>query len=294
MYQQSVINEKYLENGRIILKCASTLAHNAVIVSNVLARYLAMPIAEGLRIPLVMVLATPTIIPNPHLPPFMVHHQSLGLGMLNRIVGEINFLLMASTVSNIDDIHRIQLEAGSTPCASIDLLRRNLRTPLLLGYSPVLGSCPPLPGHRCIPCGNLNDAPAGATGEAFDPSGDPETAALAAFLTAGEAPVYIGWGSMTGFRGGLTRLAMRAVRLSGQRGVIQACWARLSAADLDGEDGEDAELLAWAESGGLHFLGRSVPHTWLFPQCAAVVHHGGCGTTHTALLAGVPQARVGE
>jgi sterol 3beta-glucosyltransferase len=29
-------------------------------------------------------------------------------------------------------------------------------------------------------------------------------------------------------------------------------------------------------------------HAWLFPQCAAIVHHGGAGTTHAGLSAGVP------
>ena len=32
---------------------------------------------------------------------------------------------------------------------------------------------------------------------------------------------------------------------------------------------------------------RDVPH-WLFPPMAAVVHHGGSGTTHTGLRAGRP------
>lgn len=57
----------------------------------------------------------------------------------------------------------------------------------------------------------------------------------------------------------------------------------------------------------IHFTGRSttgesvaieypdciypldkVPHDWLFPQVAAVVHHGGAGTTAAGLRAGVP------
>jgi hypothetical protein len=32
-----------------------------------------------------------------------------------------------------------------------------------------------------------------------------------------------------------------------------------------------------------------VPHGWLFPQCSAIIHHGGAGTVHTALAAGTPQ-----
>ena len=37
---------------------------------------------------------------------------------------------------------------------------------------------------------------------------------------------------------------------------------------------------------------ESVPHDWLFPQMAAVVHHGGAGTTAAGLRAGVPSVVV--
>ena len=36
----------------------------------------------------------------------------------------------------------------------------------------------------------------------------------------------------------------------------------------------------------------SIPHTWLFPKMAAVVHHGGVGTTAAGLAAGVPSIVV--
>jgi sterol 3beta-glucosyltransferase len=34
---------------------------------------------------------------------------------------------------------------------------------------------------------------------------------------------------------------------------------------------------------------RQTPHDWLFPRIAAVVHHGGAGTTGAAVVAGRPQ-----
>jgi sterol 3beta-glucosyltransferase len=33
---------------------------------------------------------------------------------------------------------------------------------------------------------------------------------------------------------------------------------------------------------------KSIPHAWLFPQMAAIVHHGGAGTTAAGLRSGVP------
>jgi UDP:flavonoid glycosyltransferase YjiC (YdhE family) len=43
-------------------------------------------------------------------------------------------------------------------------------------------------------------------------------------------------------------------------------------------------------AGVLHLEGA--PHEWLFPRCAAVVHHAGAGTTAAALRAGVPAVPV--
>jgi sterol 3beta-glucosyltransferase len=37
---------------------------------------------------------------------------------------------------------------------------------------------------------------------------------------------------------------------------------------------------------------ENVPHTWLFPQMAAVCHHGGAGTSAAGFLAGVPSIIV--
>lgn len=36
----------------------------------------------------------------------------------------------------------------------------------------------------------------------------------------------------------------------------------------------------------------NLPHDWLFPRCAAVVHHCGAGTTHASAKAGVPTVGV--
>jgi len=37
------------------------------------------------------------------------------------------------------------------------------------------------------------------------------------------------------------------------------------------------------------FVFDSIPHDWLFPKVAAIVHHGGAGTTGAAIRAGKPQ-----
>lgn len=98
---------------------------------------------------------------------------------------------------------------------------------------------------------------------------------LVDFLAAGPLPVFVGFGSMAVGEGDrLSAIAVAALRRAGVRGVLQAGLTGLTAT------GDD--LLAIGD----------VPHDWLFPRMAAVVHHAGAGTTGAGLRAGVPQVPV--
>lgn len=100
---------------------------------------------------------------------------------------------------------------------------------------------------------------------------------LVDFLAAGEAPVYIGFGSMPDANPETTtRTILDAVRRAGKRAIILTGWAGLGANDVP----DDVYMLKYA------------PHSWLFPQMAAVVHHGGSGTTASGMRAGVPSVVV--
>lgn len=109
-------------------------------------------------------------------------------------------------------------------------------------------------------------------------SDEPLPAALERFLSAGPRPVYIGFGSMPcRDPEGRTRVLLEAIERAGVRAVIGSGWAGL------GEGSVMPESVICA---------GSVDHAKLFPRCAAVVHHGGAGTTGTAARAGVPQVVV--
>lgn len=98
--------------------------------------------------------------------------------------------------------------------------------------------------------------------------------ALDAWLADGEPPVFVGFGSMTGRgteRAG--RMIVDAVTATGRRCIVGAGWGGL---------GEAVLPEGWR-------VVRDAPHALLFPRVAAVVHHGGSGTTAQALRAGVPQ-----
>lgn len=100
---------------------------------------------------------------------------------------------------------------------------------------------------------------------------------LTCFLASGPPPIFIGFGStISADPTGLTRAAIRALAQTGQRGLLLTGWGGLAAKDLPGDV----------------FAVESVPLSWLFPQMAALVHHGGMGTTADGLRAGLPATAV--
>jgi len=135
---------------------------------------------------------------------------------------------------------------------------------ILYGYSPHVLP-PPDDWPDCIH----------VTGYWFleSPTGWEPPAELVDFLQAGPPPVYIGFGSMVNRKAEeTTHLILRALARTGQRGVLSAGWGGLQQRDLP----ETVMMIG------------AVPFDWLFPQMAAIVHHGGAGTTSMGLRTGVP------
>ncbi|KAK4722226.1 hypothetical protein R3W88_012459 [Solanum pinnatisectum] len=98
------------------------------------------------------------------------------------------------------------------------------------------------------------------------------------WIQNGPKPVYIGFGSMP-LEDTIktTDIILEALRNTGQRGILDRGWGDLGTFQEIPED---------------VFLVAEYPHDWLFPQCAAVVHHGGAGTTAAGLRAGCPTTIV--
>jgi UDP:flavonoid glycosyltransferase YjiC (YdhE family) len=107
---------------------------------------------------------------------------------------------------------------------------------------------------------------------------DPEPpVALRQFLAAGPPPVCVTFSTMIQTEGPAPgELALEALRCAGRRGIL------LGAGATAPDDALPHELLAI----------EAVSHAWLFPRCAAVVHHAAAGTTAAALRAGIPSVAV--
>ncbi|KAF6828791.1 Sterol 3-beta-glucosyltransferase UGT80B1-like protein 5 [Colletotrichum plurivorum] len=99
---------------------------------------------------------------------------------------------------------------------------------------------------------------------------------LDAFLKAGPPPIYVGFGSIVvGGIEGLMTMVLSAIKATGVRAIISRGWSNLA-----GEESPDV------------FYVGDCPHEWLFQQVAAVIHHGGAGTTACGLRYGRPTAIV--
>lgn len=102
------------------------------------------------------------------------------------------------------------------------------------------------------------------------------------FLKSGPPPVYMTFGSMVSTQRNpamiseTTRLFVDAARMAGCRAIIQSRWSEVSGIE------EDKNI----------YRIESAPYEEVFPHCAAVVHHGGAGTTQTVTMCGCPSVVV--
>lgn len=101
---------------------------------------------------------------------------------------------------------------------------------------------------------------------------------FARWIQEGPPPIYIGFGSMPlEDPKKTTAIIVEALKITEQRGIIGRGWG---------------DLGTLPEIPDSIFALEDCPHDWLFPQCLAVVHHGGAGTTATGLRAGCPTTIV--
>ena len=133
-----------------------------------------------------------------------------------------------------------------------------------LAADPYLAPMPSTPGLQVTQTGDwvLEDT------SPLDPQ-------LTAFLDEGEPPIYAGFGSMPA-QPEIVGAVLDGARSAGRRIVLGRGWA-----NFDPMAGVPDCLEI-----------EAVNHRRLFGRVAAVVHHGGAGTTAAAMRAGVPQVVV--
>lgn len=249
-------------------RCRQACLDADLILLSPTALLVSLSVAEKLGVPPCWTALQPTTptryLTNPFFPPAPGWLPGEGVyNLLTHVLtGETLWQLMRST---INQARREVL--GLPPLPFLGPVAQTLgKQTRLYGFSPVVVPPPPDwgPEHHVTGFWVLDEP-------AYRPPAE-----LLAFLEAGPPPVCIGFGSNHNTDpGGVTRLVLRALELAGQRGVLLTGWAGL-------EEVRSERV----------FAATSVPHEWLFPRMAAVVHHGGAGTTGAALRSGVPSLAV--
>ncbi|WP_029107124.1 glycosyltransferase [Mycobacterium sp. URHD0025] len=226
------------------------------------AAVLGYHVAEGLGIPSVGVLLQPTA-PTGDFLPSVLSARSLGRWG-NRMVGRLGAFGEKPHLPLINEL-RAELGLRATTFGEYQA-RRAATWPVLHGFS-----------EHVVP--RPTDWPAHLEVTGYWWPAEPDNwsppSQLTDFLEAGPAPIFIGLGSTATAQGPkLSDIISTALRATGTRAVVQTGWAGLHCA------GDDVMMV------------DEIPHSWLFPRVAAVVHHCGAGTTAATLRAGVPSIPV--
>lgn len=262
---REIIDRNIVDWTRTIRAAA---ADSDVIVAAGTAVFFGLGLARALKVPLVQVYLQPVLpasnVGSPLLPQFPFRLP----GFLNHAQYAVAAQLLWQVLRPA--VARSERELSGTATvpllAPLKEIRRADRT-ILLAYS-----------HHLVP--QTERAPNIVTTGFWTLESDPgwkPAPALVHFLTAGPPPIYVGFGSMPLRQPKQTaRTVLAAARSLGARIILDAGWSAMDASDLR----DDAIMV------------KNIPHDWLFERVAAVVHHGGAGTTAAALRAGRPSVVV--
>lgn len=229
-----------------------------VIVAATALQVAARSVAESLGIPYIYTSYCPVALPSAHHAPPPMPGQpppaepADNLALWEGVAAQMNGMFGAA-------LNARRASLGLPPVA--DVASHIYGSQPWLAADPMLGPWPEAAGTHVFQTGAwLRDDPRRLPAE------------VEAFIDAAEPPVYFGLGSMR-VPSETSRLMIEAARANGRRAIVSRGWAGLSLID----DAPDCLLV------------DEVNQQALFQRVAAVVHHGGAGTTTVATRAGAPQ-----
>ena len=219
-------------------------------------------IAEGQHIPYVFAAYCPAVLPSSkYPPPKMGGHYSFSLPETENEQlwkeDDESFNQRFGAVLNEE-----RAKTGLGPVTSVQRYMFTDRP--WLAADPVLGPAIPEAGTDVVQTGAWM-----ISEQALLPS------ELENFLADGAPPIYLGFGSMRA-SDQTAQVLIEAARALGLRSILSEGWAGLAPS----EPGNDCLTIG------------DVDHAKLFPRMAAIIHHGGAGTTATAARAGTAQVIV--
>ena len=255
MDQVAILRDFHLADGEAHARRLREIlpGHDIVLLHGIHALAHAAVMDEGLR--WASAVFDPVLLPTDSAPP----PGMPGLGPANRLTWWLLDRALARTGRPLDSL----LARAGSGQRGLPLFRA--RSPMLhvVACSPSIARVPPdLPPGTVV---------TGAWTDRSAPEALPD--ALEAFLADGPPPIVVTFGSMRGVPPDVLRAAVDCMLDAGRRVVVQG---------LLGDGPGSPSLLR---------LG-AVDHRALFGRAKVVVHHGGAGTTHAVVAAGVPSVVV--
>lgn len=221
-------------------------------------------IAEKLGVPAFSVPPFPAYVPTREFPMFMLGARSWG-GALNRLSYSLTRRGQAAVAGILNRFRTEQLDLPARGRFSIEPGGFGDKPiPVMHPISPhVLPRPADWPAHATVTGYWFLDAI-----EDWRPADD-----LLRFLDAGDPPIYVGFGSMVTKSPELVaKIVLQAIERAGVRAILGRGWGGLQPESVPPT---------------VHLV-DDLPHDWLLPRCAAVVHHGGAGSLAAGLRAGRP------
>jgi UDP:flavonoid glycosyltransferase YjiC (YdhE family) len=219
-------------------------------------------VAEYTKIPYRYICYVPLAFKSRNHPPNTIPYRKLP-GWMNLFFGWINEVVWQNIMGlkAANDINRRRLDLGEVKHIMDYMMEKTI-----ISASSVLA---PMPSDIRVDYIQ--------TGYWYLDDETPLDDELNRFIEAGPPPVYFGFGSMEDPDPDGTAKILQELKCSGRvRLIVSKGWAKLGI----GDQSQNIFLIDYA------------PHAKLFPKMAAVIHHGGAGTTHMAARAGVPQIIV--
>ncbi len=215
-------------------------------------------IAEQMGIPYVYAAYCPATLPSPEHPP-----ATVGARHPHTLSAAENRQLWLANAQSFDTMFGAALneQRAALGLAAVEHVARHITTD-----HPWLAADPVL-----APAGTPLELTVWQSGAWLLPDADPLPEELERFLAAGDPPLYFGFGSMRAAPA-TGQLLVAAARALGRRAILLRGWGNLAA-----DAGADVLVIG------------DINHARLLPRVAAIVHHGGAGTTTAAARAGRPQ-----
>ncbi|MDG5789625.1 glycosyltransferase [Evansella sp. AB-P1] len=265
--QKMFHERRYILERDILAACQD----NDLIITHPLLLFHAATLSEKFHIPLMLATPFPDSPKTKEFPQFLVRSKKLPFGFLNLLT----YFLFAKVYekSKRRDLNEWRIKLGLSPLRGsvfANIVKQHI--PILHAYSNELVPFPKDWSEHNFITGNWK-----IPEKSIEHTEDHLPEELLAWLEAGKAPIYFGFGSLPILEPQkMINMAIEIANNLQTRAIIASGWSDMIAKDLPYTDSDSIFML------------KSANHELLFPHCSIIIHHGGAGTTHTTLESGVP------